>query len=110
MSTIFKAFIVVLSALFMVVSGFSVTAGFGGAVAANNYMESVSNLIIESYYNDEVIEACVQDAETHGYELTVSVEGKNKPGTARYMQIKLTYDFKLELFGYTQEKTLTKVL
>ena len=110
MSTVFKAFIVVLSSLFMVVSGFSVAVGFGDSIAANNYMESVSNLIIESYYNDEVIEACVQDAAVHGYELSVSVEGKNKPGTARYMRIELTYDFELKLFGYSQKKSLTKVL
>lgn len=110
MATAFKAFVAILSALFIVVSGFSIIVGFGDAVAAYNYVGEVSNLIVESYYNEQIIAECVADALEKGYELTVSVEGEEQPGCARYMRIEFKYDFSLKLFGYTQEKKIVKVL
>ena len=109
MSTAFKTFIVVLSSLFMIVSGFSVILGFSDVVAATNYVESVSNIIVESHYNSTVITECIQDANDNGYVLTVSVTG-NSPGAAKYAKIVLEYDFELKLFGYKQAKSLSKVV
>ena len=110
MATAFKALVAILSALFIVASGFSVTKGFAGAVEANNYMESVSKLILESYYNEEVIATCVAEAAENGYELTVSVEGGDRAGGAKCAKIEFIYDFELKLFGYVQEKKQMKVL
>lgn len=110
MSIIFKAFIAILSALFIVVSGFSITLGFSDAVAANNYMEQVSVLIMESYYNDAVIAECIDDAADNGYTLSVNVEGERKAGAAKYMKIEMKYDFELKLFGYKQTKSIVKVM
>lgn len=110
MSVVFKAFIAILSALMIVVSGFCVTQGFSASVAANNYMEQVSLLIVESYYNDAVITECIEDASEKGYTLSVTVEGETKPGCAKYMKIRMTYDFELKLFGYKQAKSIMKVL
>jgi len=110
MSIPFKALIAVLSAFLIVVSGFVVILGFSEHVAANNYMEQASMLIVESYYNDSVIVECIDRASDNGYTLTVTVEGGNKPGTAKYMKIEMNYDFELRLFGYKQPKRLVKVM
>lgn len=110
MSVAFKAFIAILSALFIVFSGYSVSLGFGDAVAANNYMEQVSALIVESYYNDAVIAECINDAADNGYTLSVTVEGETKPGCAKYMKIEMQYDFELKLFGYKKTKSIMKVM
>ena len=52
---VFKTFVGVLAAIVMVGSGVGVTVGFSRAVAADNYMESISKVIVESNYNEAVI-------------------------------------------------------
>ena len=52
---VFKTFVGVLAAIVMVGSGVGVMVGFSRAVAADNYMESISKVIVESNYNEAVI-------------------------------------------------------
>lgn len=110
MSTAFKVFITVLSAVFIVAGGFAVTLAFSSAVSTNDYFESVSAIIVASNYSEDVIRDCISDAADSGYELTVLVEGGSKPGQAKYMKIQMKYDFEINLFGFSQEKVKTKVL
>ena len=59
---VFKAFVGVLAAIVLVGSGLGIITGFSQAVAADNYMESVSKVIVESNYNEEVIDKCIEEA------------------------------------------------
>lgn len=106
----FKAFIGLLSAIVIIGSGLGVIKGFSEAVAADQYMESVSKVILESNFNPEVIEKCKQDATEKDYVLEVKVEDAIKAGVKHYAQVKLTYYFEIKLFNIKQEKVQWKVL
>ena len=97
-------------AVILLVSGIAVSLGFADAEASNNYIDSVSMVIMESNYNQEVIDACKTEASENGYELIVVVEGDDKPGHKRYAQVTLKYDFKLGFFKISREKTRTKIV
>ncbi|MBQ3559488.1 MAG: hypothetical protein IJA07_08265 [Agathobacter sp.] len=107
---VFKTFVGVLAAIVMVGSGVGVTVGFSRAVAADNYMESISKVIVESNYNEAVIRECQEEAEENGYILEVDVQNASKAGVKYYAKIKLTYYFEIELFGLKQQKIQTKII
>ena len=107
---VFKAFVGVLAAIVIVGSGVGVTTAFSQTVAADNYMESVSKVILESNFNKNVIEACIQEAEDNGYKLSVEVQNATKAGVKYYAQISLIYYFELPLFGLKQEKIQKKII
>ena len=106
----FKAFVGVLAAVIIMGSGLGVTTGFSQTVAADNYMESVAKVIIESNYNTEVIDKCVREAEENGYALAVELQQATKAGVKTYGKITLTYYFEIPLFGIRQQKIQTKIL
>ena len=106
----FKAFVGVLAAVIIIGSGLGVTTGFSQTVAADNYMESVSKVIVESNYNTEVIGKCIQEAADNGYVLEVDIQGATKPGVKNYAKITLTYYFEIQLFGLKQQKIQTKLV
>lgn len=107
---VFKAFAGVLAAIVIVGSGMGVTTAFSQTVAADNYMESVSKMIVESNYNTKVIEACVEEAKTNGFTLEVSVQNATKAGVKHYAKISLSYYFEIPLFGLKQEKVQIKII
>lgn len=107
---VFKAFIGVLAAVVIIGSGIGVTTGFSQSVAADNYMESVSKVILESNYNESVIEKCMEEAVENGYALEVNVQPASKVGVKNYAEIRLTYYFEIKLFGLRQQKVQTKII
>ena len=107
---VFKAFVGVLAAVVIVGSGVGVTTAFSQTVAADNYMESVSKVILESNYNANVIEKCKQEALEKGYILEVTLDSAVKAGVKTYAKIDLTYYFEIKLFGVKQEKVQTKII
>ena len=107
---VFKAFVGVLAAIVIVGCGVGVITGFSRSVAADNYMESVSKVIVESNYNEEVINACIGEAEENGFHLDVKVQAASKAGVKSYATITLTYYFEIKLFGIKQEKIQTKII
>lgn len=107
---VWKAFVGVLAAAVIIASGLGVTTAFSQAVAADNYMESVSKVIVESNYNSNVIDALSQEARANGYMLDVIVRPASKAGVKQYAQISLTYYFEIRLFGLKQEKVQTKII
>lgn len=106
----FKTFVGLLAAIVIVGSGLGVTTGFSQAVAADNYMEAVSKVIVESNYNQNVINQCQQDALDNDYLLEVTVIPAAKAGVKTYAEVKLTYYFEIELFNIKQEKIQVKIL
>ena len=107
---VFKAFVGMLASVVIIGSGLSVTRGFSQAVAADNYLESVTKVILESNYNANVIEKCKQEALGNGYVLNVQVEDARKAGVKSYAKIDLCYYFEMKLFGIKQEKQRTKII
>lgn len=107
---IFKAFVGILAAIVIIGSGLGVTTGFSQAVAADNYMESVSKVIVESNYNTNVIDKCKQEAAENGYMLEVELQNATKAGVKTYAKIELTYYFEIKLFHIKQEKVQIKIV
>lgn len=107
---VYKAFVGVLAAVVIIGSGLGVITGFSQSVSADNYMETVSKVIVESNYNDNVIEKCIREAEENGYVLNVTVLGATRAGVKCYAKIELTYYFEIELFGIRQKKVQSKII
>ena len=107
---VFKAFVGVLSAIVIIGSGIGVTTGFSQMVDARNYMESVSKVIVESNYNESVINRCKQESSENGFTLEVNVMSASKAGVKQYAEITFTYDFEIKLFGIKQQKIHTKII
>ena len=107
---VFKAFVGVLAAIVIVGSGLGVTTAFSQTVAAENYMESVAKVIVESNYNIDVMDACIQEAQENGYVLEIMVQTANKEGVKYFAQICLNYYFEIPLLGIRQEKVLMKII
>lgn len=110
MDAVFKMAIGAISAIVLLVSGIAVTLGFVDAEASNNYIDSVSKVIAESNFSDEVINECIDEAARNGYELTVAVEGSSRPGSYKYAKLVLKYDFELGFFKIEREKTRSKII
>ena len=106
----FKTFVAVLAAIVIIGSGLGVTTGFSQAVAADNYMEAVSKVIVESNFSQTVIDQCKQDATENGYVLEVTVSDASKAGVKSYAEVKLTYYFEIALFNIRQEKIQKKII
>ena len=106
----FKTFVAILAAIVIIGSGLGVTTGFSQAVAADNYMESVSKVIVESNYNATVISNLRSEALENGYVLSVTVVPAVKAGMKSYAEIKLDYYFEIKLFGIKQAKQQTKII
>ncbi len=106
----FKTFVGLLSAIVIIGSGLGVTTGFSRAVAADNYMESVSKIILESNFSPTVIEQCKQEAIDNGYELEVNIKDAIKEGVKSYAEVELTYYFEIALFNIRQEKIQKKII
>lgn len=107
---VFKAFVGILAAVVIIGSGLGVTTGFSQTVAADNYMESVSKIIVESNYSPSVINSCIQEAAENGYTLSVDVYKAVKAGVRSYAEIELTYYFEIKLFGLKQQKVQKKIV
>lgn len=110
MHMIGKTMVAVIAAILLVFSGVSVIQSNASETEANNYMESVSKVILESNYNEDVIEDLCNTAAENGYTLTVTPHASGKPGTMQYADIELTYTYSLKLFGFHQQKTITKII
>ena len=107
---VFKAFVGILSAVIIVGSGLGVLSGFTQVVATDNYLETVSKVILESNYNSQVISSCIDEALQNGYVLQVDVMRSAKAGAKNYAIIQLTYYFEIPLFGIRQEKVQIKTI
>ena len=107
---VFKAFVGILAAVVIIGSGLGVVSGFSQAVAADNYLESVAKVILESNYNSSVIASCIEEANVNGYHLQVDVARSVKAGARSYATITLKYYFEIALFGIKQEKVQMKII
>lgn len=110
MDIIYKTIGAVFSVIIIFVGGLAVNISDAAEVQTNNYFESVSKTVIESNYNEEIIEALIQEAEEQGHVLTIEVYGSDNPGAKRYADIRLQYKYNVKLFNISIDKTKQKVL
>ena len=110
MDIIGKVLVGCIAAVLLVMSGTTVIMGNSDEVAANHYLDSTAKVILESNYNADVIDKCIDNAAENDYVLNVELIGSASAGKKQYAQIKLTYKYSLKLFGFEQEKTIVKML
>lgn len=110
MDIIYKVLIIVLGVALLISGGYALMMNHSNDIAVNNYFEAVTQTIIESDYNDGVIEACIEEAENLGYALTVDVHGNGKAGAKKYAVITLSYTSEIKLFDVSLEKVKQKVI
>ncbi len=110
MDIIYKTLVGIFSAVILMAGGFAVSVYISDDISVNNYFEAVTQTIVESDYNETVIENCIQEAGNMGYKLTVAVHGADVYGVKRYADIRMSYTSRIALFGVSAEKTRQKVL
>lgn len=110
MDIIYKVTVAVLSAVILAAGGYALMMSHSEDIAVNNYFEAVTQTIIESDYNDGVIEMCIKEAETYGFELAVDVQGNQIHGINKYAEITMKYTSEIKLFGVSVEKIKQKII
>lgn len=110
MDIIYKVLVTILSTIVLLAGGYAITMNISNDIAVNNYFETVTQTIIESDYNQTVIDQCIDDAASNGYELTVEVYGADTFGVKKYADIKITYVSEIKLFGISSTKVKQKVI
>lgn len=110
MDIVYKVTVAVLCAVILAAGGYALLMSHSEDIAVNNYFESVTQTIIESDYSDDVIRACMDEAKTHGFDLTVDVHGNQVHGINKYAEITMKYTSEIKLFGVSVEKTKQKII
>ena len=110
MELIWKIVLSFLTVVVIAVSGVGITMGNLQVVEANQYFEELSGVITASNYSPQVIEECEQEAVENGYELTVTVRGKEDLGTAVYAEAVFEYKYEIPLFGISDTKVKYRIL
>lgn len=107
---VFKAFVGILAAVVIIGSGLGVVSAFSQTIAADNYLETVAKVIVESNYSEDIIDDCIDEAAQNGYSLEVDVIRSAKAGMKSYATVEMTYYFEIPLFGIRQEKIQIKMI
>lgn len=110
MDIVFKVCATVLSVMILFATGLSFSVSNAAEINTNNYFESISRTVIESNYNDTVINTLIEDATEKGHVLLIDVYGLGRVGEKKYADIRLKYKYKVELFDISIERTKQKVL
>lgn len=110
MDIIYKVLAGVISALVLMFGGYAIIIALSTEISVNNYFETVTQTIVESDYNEDVIATCIENADSYGYELSVEVHGTDVYGVKKYADIRLKYTSELRLFGISIDKEKQKVI
>lgn len=90
--------------------GIMITGVNADVAAAGDYMEELSALIRESYYNDEIIRQCKDEAEKNGYFLEVQVYQDQTTIGLKYARIRLRYPYRLPIFQTVVWKVKERII
>lgn len=110
MDIVFKVCGAVLSIMVLFVSGLAVSISNAAEVNTNNYFEAASKTVIESNYNETIIDNLIEEAAEHGHTLTIEVYGTGTAGAKKYADMRLKYNYTVDLFNISIERTKQKVL
>ena len=110
MDIIYKVLITMLSIIILLSTGLSLTLGIANEIETNYYFTSVTETIVDSNYNEDVIDLLIKEAEEKGYALSVKMFGSTIPGSYKYAEITLSYDFHLDLFDIVLHRKKQKIV
>lgn len=108
MSSVIKSFlsiVLILVAMFTFAGVISVVVD---VVNARDYHAAVVNEIENSNHADSVVDACVAEATTNGYTLTVTeyTSSSHEATNARISKVVLKYNYKINFLGVLSEKEI----
>lgn len=110
MDIIYKVLITILSIIILLSTGFSVTLCIADEIETNHYFTSVSETLIDSHYNEQIIEQLIEEAAEKDYELTIKIFGSTAPGAYKYAIVTLSYEFHLDMFHITIPREKQKII
>lgn len=110
MDLIYKVLITILSIVFLLSTGLSLTLSVADEIETNQYFASVTETLVNSHYCQPVIEQLVEEAAEKDYELSIELYGATLPGSYKYAQVTLTYQFHLYLFDIHLERVKQKIV
>ena len=110
MDIIYKVLITILSIIILLSTGFSVTLCIGDEIEINHYFTSVAETLIDSHYNEQIIEQLIEEAAEKDYELTIEVFGSTAPGAYKYAIVTLSYEFHLDMFHISIPREKQKII
>ena len=98
----YTALIVFVLNIFMCITIINATASMA---EAKEYKAQVIAEIENSKFNQNVINACITQAQAQGYELSITNCVYDEYNDIQTAEVVLTYSYKLPLFGIAQNKT-----
>ena len=110
MDLIYKVFITILSIILLLSTGLSLTLGIADEIETNQYFASVTETLVNSHYSQHVIDELVEEAAEKDYELSIKLYGSTLPGSYKYAEVTLTYQFHLYLFNIHLERVKQKIV
>lgn len=110
MDIIYKVLITILSIILLLSTGLSLTLSIADEMETNHYLTSVTETLVNSHYNESVADLLVTEASEKGYTLTIEIFGSTAPGSYKYAEITLTYDFCLDMFDILLHRTKQKII
>lgn len=108
MGSIWKTILGLVVFILLVFGCINVVSANNDAVAAENYLNEVSEIISESNLSSNTIQKVIKEAKDNGYELTV-----NKKSTqigSGYAELTLKYEYKIPMLGVSSEHEKHKVI
>lgn len=108
MSTVIKSYL----AFILIILTVFVCAGIGmvnlDVQNARDYHAAVINEIENSNHADSVIDACVAEASSNGYELIISTYTNNSDASAgsNISKVVLKYDYRIDFLNMSSEKEI----
>lgn len=110
MDIIYKVLITILSIIILLSTGLSLTLSVADEIETNQYFASVTETLVDSHYSQAVIEDLITEASEKDYELSIKVYGSTLPGSYKYAQVTLTYEFHLDMFGVRFNRIKQKIV
>lgn len=104
MKHIIEGFSVLLILLFNMVIVISVIGVSAKVAAAKEYKAAVVTEIENSNFNTNVIAACIEDADRHGYSLEVDACVFGDDVERQMAQVRLTYDCDIPILGIASKR------
>lgn len=110
MDIIYKTLITMLSIILLLSTGLSLTLSVADEIEINHYFSSISKMLVDSHYNEQVADLLIEEAEQKGYELSIDMYGSTAPGAYKYAEVTLSYHFHLDMFHITLPRTKRKII
>lgn len=110
MDIIYKVLITILSVIILLSTGFSLTLSIADEIETNHYFTSVTKTLVDSHYNENIMNLLIEEAEIKGYELSIDVFGSTAPGSYKYAEVSLSYDFHLDMFDIVLNRVKQKII